>query len=333
MNISRLKSHILFLLVSTLGEFTDFDLFVSLSVDSYTVLSSFIQGMVVMFKKVLFACVAAACVGSASAATVLPADIVSGDTFNWSSGGVTGDPYGNGNDINNVWGQVGLIGGANVEVTGDFPRSGNGSLKLESNGNAQAKAGVAYYPPYPNGFGPLGSINTASYDWYVQAGSNSPAMRIYLFDNTTDTHVATLIWMATNNGVPLTTGAWQPGDVLNGYVWQTKGGVQPEYQIPASTPKLFSEVKKNPAFENLTVRAIEIGFGSGGWGADFVGFADNVQFAGEAASVAANFEFEPAPAVAATPTPVPTMSEWALILMSALLGGLALLRVQRSRQA
>ena len=283
-----------------------------------------------MLKKILCTSLAAMLVGGANAATVFPADIVNAATFNWGSGpnGVYENTPEN-DDINDQWGEIDLRGAGTVAVTGNFLHNGSGSLEFGANGDAQAKAGVAFYPPHPTGFGPFSEITAASYEWHVEQGLNAPAMRIFLFDG--EAHVATLIWLPTNDGGAFEPGSWQAADVLNGYVWQTRGNAAPEYLIPANAPKLFSELQADGNFANLIVRAVEIGFGAGGWGADFVGAADNVVFAGESARVEANFEV--APLVAVAPTPVPTMGEWSLILLSSVLGGLALVRVRRSRKA
>lgn len=286
-----------------------------------------------MLKKILLSCLTSLLVGgAASAATVLPADIVDEATFKWSTGGEPGmpDPYGNGNDINHQWGEIDIKNDATVQISDTFPRSGNGSLLFAANGNSNAKAGIAYYPPYPRGFGPFSGIRAASYDWNMLAGRNAPVMRLFLFNG--EDHVATLMWSpTTNNPDPLPVNSWQTGHVFEGYVRQTRGNALQQYQFPGDTPRLFTEVQADPAFANLTVRAVEIGFGSGAWGPGFVGAADNVVFRGASASVNSNFEFTPAVAVA--PTPVPTMGEWSLILLSSVLGGLALVRVRRSRKA
>lgn len=291
-----------------------------------------------MWKQVLFSCLSVALWQGAHAATVLPQDIVAEATFNWGSGGSSGDPYGNGNDYNQQWGVIGTMNGGTVAITGDFPRNGNGSLRFDANGGLNTKAGVAYYPPYPAGFGPLSSVTAASYDWFRASASDVtdrvPAMRIFLFDPDTGTHVATLNWQPQNDAIAVTSDVWVAGDVLGGNVWNSKANSAPLYVIPFSNQRSFAQLQTDSVFGRLQVRAVELGFGSGDLGPNFVGAADNVVFAGSSARVADNFEFSaPMPAVLPMPTPVPSLGEWTLMLLSGLVGGLALCKQRFARRA
>ena len=220
---------------------------------------------------------------SAQSSAVIDTAIVPDTPFNWSTG--ADGLYLTADDFNNQWGQIDLRAGGSATVTKDFPHNGNGSLKLASNGGTNAKAGVAYYPPSQAGFGPLSSITTASFDWMRAAGSasadNSPVMRLYLFDPGTNNHRATLLWIASNDGVTVTDGAWQTTSLLTGKVWDTK------VNGPITA---FTALQADPVYSSLIVRAVEVGFGSSGWSPSFVGAVDNVQLVGGVTSVDSNFE-------------------------------------------
>ena len=221
------------------------------------------------------------------AATVFETQVIPAFPFNWSAG--ADNTYLTTDDFNNQWGQIDLRNGGTAAVTADYPRSGNGSLKLAANGGALAKAGVAYYPGTQTGFGALNTISAASFDWMRATGSAatdaSPVMRLFLFDPGTNTHRATLLWMASNDGVAVTDDTWQTTNVLTGRVWDTKAG-----GTIAAPGQLFTAVQALPAYSNLIVRAVEVGFGSGGWGTTFVGAVDNVVLTGGVAAVNDNFE-------------------------------------------
>lgn len=238
------------------------------------------------FKFGTIACAAVALSLGSQAATVLPDAVVPDATFNWSTG--ADGSYLTSDDFNNQWGQIGLTRGGSAEVTADYPHLGNGSLKLAANGGVNAKAGVAYYPDSREGFGPLSSITEASFDYMRAEGEDTdstPIMRIFVFEPGTDTHVETLLWTPALNGITVTTGAWASANVSNGVVSAMRN------QLPYEGS--FSGLATDDRYKDLVVRAVEIGFGSGGWSAAFVGAADNVVFRGAAASLESNFEALP----------------------------------------
>ncbi len=246
-----------------------------------------------MNRKCIYAAVAAALfsVGNAQSAVVLDSEIVPQSDFNWSTG--PDGNYGSGDDHNDVWGQTDLISGGNAAITADYPHNGNGSLVLSANGAASTKAGVAYYPPSPDGFGPLSSITAASFDWMRASGSaptdESPAMRILLFTPGTDVHVTTLYWAASNDGITMVDDTWVTTDVLQGQVWvPTSTGVP---ALPRANRKTLASLQTDAAFKDLVVRGVEVGYGrSTEWGPSFVGAVDNVKFTAASASVDSNFE-------------------------------------------
>lgn len=223
---------------------------------------------------------------SSQAAEVFDTAVVPAVPFNWASG--ADDTYGTSDDMYAQWGQIDLKNGATVTVTGDFAKDGNGSMRLASNGGTGTKGGAAYYPETAAGFGALKSITAASFEWLRATGSDatdgSPVMRLFLF-NASNAHTATLIWQGGPNGAATTNDAWQTADVFGGTVSQTRGA-GPLYNVEMT----FAAAQLDPQLADLVVRAVEVGFGSGGWGPNFVGAVDNVKLTGGVSAVDANFE-------------------------------------------
>ena len=262
------------------------------------------------------------------AATVLPANVVPEATFNWSVG--PDNTVNTPDDKKNAWGQVELTGSPTVAVTSTFPQSGNGSLELHSSGTT-SKGGLAYYPPGA-GFGLLKNLSAVSYDWLRSATSAgqpdaAPLLRLFLSTGNYNgaNHVATLVYLPASNGA---TGlgnsdtAWYSTDVMAGaQIWQSRGAGPGGQQT-----KSFADFVADPAYADLTVFAVEAGFGSG-YSAEFVGAIDNVTVTGSAASVAANFEAS-APQ-AAGPVSVPTLSLTGLLGLGAIVAGIGALRRRR----
>lgn len=261
------------------------------------------------------------------AATVYADQLITEATFNWSTG--ADGNYNSGDDFNNQWGQVEQLASGTATITADFPQNGNGSLRLASNGGTNAKGGVAYYPPGQTGFGALSTISAASFEYKRDSASAnpSPVMRLYLFNPNSDTHVATLVWTSDLNGIAnaTTDATWQTADVSGGTVVQLKSG-GPLYNQEMT----FADAKAAPELQDLVVRAVEVGFGRGGWNGDFVSGADTVVLTGGAASVSANFEAT-RPVPPAGVASVPTLSEWGMVVTGLLLAGAAAASVRRRR--
>jgi len=115
------------------------------------------------------------------AANIYPANIQPPASFNWSFG--PDNLFGTADDMNLQWGQIDILAGGAVGISGVQPRNGNGSLEV-SGTSAASKAGVAYYPgpnstplPPPGpGFGQLKDLTAASYEWYAPAGQTRAAL-------------------------------------------------------------------------------------------------------------------------------------------------------------
>lgn len=243
-----------------------------------------------MKRKILAACVMAAMSTTASAEVVYASQVVPQSEFNWSIGLPGTGP------LLAQWGQVGLGGGGQAAITGDhmYPASGTGSLLLTSTQGNAGKAGIAYYAPTKDGFGPLSSITDARFKW-LRASSSAPTdaaplMRLYLFDMTKPVntqHVATLAWTDSANGGDPTVDQWVEANVSAGTVFQSRSSGPLPFQNLS-----FSEARNRDELKNLVVMAVEVGFGSGGWGPTFKGAVDDVFVKGASHEVAADFEME-----------------------------------------
>lgn len=242
----------------------------------------------------LVACIAAiiGC-ASAHATTVLDTQLVPIDDFKWAAG--SDGVYENDDDIYNQWGVVGPNSErGTATITANHPwAAGNGSLELSANGVIDSKIGAAYYPATNAGFGPLKNLTAASFDW-KRVGGSAPGdgglvMRLMLF-NASKVHVATLLWDPKYNSTPVQDDIWVHSDVFAGNVYNSnKTNSPPELELNAPGRKL-TELQADPNFAELTVRAVEVGYGSRGWGPTFVGAVDNVIVEGAAATVTADFE-------------------------------------------
>ncbi|WP_313299172.1 IPTL-CTERM sorting domain-containing protein [Diaphorobacter sp.] len=250
-----------------------------------------------MHRKLKLAACFAAIIGcaSAQATTVLDTQLVPIDDFKWAAG--SDGVYENGDDKYDQWGVVGPDSGrGTATITANHPwGAGNGSLELSANGVTSSKIGAAYYPEATVGFGPLKDLTAVSFDWKRAIGSaptdSGPVMRLMLF-NAANIHVGTLAWEAINNSVAVTDDQWESSNVMLGKVFNSnfKADVAPELRLP-SPGLTFAELMRNPLFQDLNVRAVEVGYGKGGtWSDAFVGAVDNVIVEGSAATVAADFE-------------------------------------------
>lgn len=217
------------------------------------------------------------CGTSASAAVVAAADVVPEATFQWGTNGP------------DKWGQVGLSSSGTVNVTADFPRDGNGSMRLDLP-NTFSKSGLAFYPTKT--FGKLAEITKASYQWLVHSTDvvdQAPVLRLYL-RNAQGLHTQTLVYtpdIAGEHGIGLDK--WTTSDMVNGIVWQgrsaAQGGIEP------NVARSFKAFQSDPRFADMVVFAVEGGAGNGSSG--FVGAIDNIEVVGSLASVSANFEIVP----------------------------------------
>ncbi|MBX3385241.1 MAG: PEP-CTERM sorting domain-containing protein [Phycisphaeraceae bacterium] len=211
-----------------------------------------------------------------------------------------------------------------VGIHNAYPRSGNGSARLESlqgpAGNS-SKADIEYFHA-PNGvlapMGTLGSLNTLKYDWYRASGGTANAdqhavLRLYIDAdgdmNTTNDRGYLIYERAYNGGGAVPTDAWQTDDVFNYFgagssanLWQVAFGLgnfdtagnwqplsvwtQPGGFTPAPNGRNFNAAS--------AVYGVSLGVGSG-WGT-YDGAVDNVMIGFTGAPMYSwNFEVVPAP--------------------------------------
>jgi hypothetical protein len=216
-----------------------------------------------------------------------------------------GDPY---------WSKVTVAGG-DANITGEKPRSGNGSLALTTLGSLDD---WAFYTRYADSsFGYLKDIDALSFDWY--RGSNTvipknmvssdpwmvqtPVLRLLVKDNIIDgkgnsagTFISELIWEkyytdTVNNFNNMTIDKWVDQDLkgqnfwrhtisTEGYTLNTGADISPythDGLLMASSTLgwAFNNNINSPYTANAVIYGLSVGVGSM-WPADYYGYVDNV---------------------------------------------------------
>ncbi len=282
---------------------------------------------------IALASVALAAFGSVASATTVfsNAGAAPGDAFTNALTTVTGQAVGaSGWTYNNVR-NFGIVG-----VNTQFPRSGDGSVRLQSTvgpaGNS-SKADIEFFASSATNAGGnfnatsaitnLGSLGSLRYEWYRASGGTAntilhPVIRLGVFDPATNASGYLIYEREYNggNGSAATQDAWVSEDIFaSNYRLWASGSTLPN-SINSASPQLYNActiTDWRTQFPNYLVTTISLGVGSG-WGT-FDGAVDNVEFSiigGPASSF--NFEVIPAPGAAA--------------LLG--LGGLAVLRRRRN---
>ncbi len=220
------------------------------------------------------------------------------------------------------WTSTGTQGGGTVGITTEQPRSGGGSLEMNTSGNSGR---VRYVQGGTSVFGKPSEINALSFDWFRSSASTaaahfSPAFRVHIGD---DSMISELIWEFVYS-YPKTaapTDGWQTVNLLasDQLFYQYAGGVTFN-PAGAQINQTFGDWLANNYTSDARVVAISVGFGSGANGT-FEGYVDNVTlgFAGKDATTW-NFETQ---AISTVPEPASV-----LLFASGLLalGGLAAVR-------
>lgn len=202
-----------------------------------------------------------------------------------------------------------LMGGGSIDITGNNPRSGNGSLEAGTTGSLfdwsffrLASEGSAW--------GLLTDINCLSFEWWREAPglgdpteatwiNQTPAFRILVRDG--DTY-SQLIWEGWYNGAgPTANGTWNFSDLTNQVFWRhydgginyTYGGCANRSFEGSATLLTFSLAGwvQNCYSTTAEVYGIMLGLGSY-WPAQYYAYFDNVQlgFGKEGFAVEDNFE-------------------------------------------
>lgn len=214
------------------------------------------------------------------------------------------------------WTAANIQGGATVGITGNQPRSGNGSLEFVSP-NGSGKADYSLTNGSVGGFGLLSDLTALSFDWRRDSSSTNPAnqapaLRLGVYDPVSGKS-SYLIWekvYQTANTV--NTDTWNAEDLLGGYFWERAFG--PSRTIENYTQTLADWVActqanctitdngsnhytPNPVGPSAWIYEINVGVGSG-WNGAFDGEVDNVSFGfGSNAATTYNFELDSPAAV------------------------------------
>jgi len=197
---------------------------------------------------------------------------------------------------------------SSVSITGDRPRSGNGSLRLETsatNGKASATFGSSRFFAGPV-LGTLGDLAAGSiaFDWLVDSSTTTESHRAPAIEfavRNAQGQSATLKWEATYNGYPtngpgVPTDAWVSSDISAGNFWMYNGGVVTQYGVS------LADWASGASFAGSTILGADsviVGWAvqaGSGWNDSFLGFVDNVNitFGNGGATYNANFELDSA---------------------------------------
>jgi hypothetical protein len=215
------------------------------------------------------------------------------------------------------------VGGATAQITGTQPRSGNGSLQLQTSGQL---ADWGYYisagDPLTSSFGMLDQLSQASFDW-LRVGVNlngadapwlaqTPVFRLYVRQNLGNGafQFSQLVWERYyNNGSPTPLDTWQSEDLLSQKFWRVTlngatrsytragcagGPLDPLFPLLTLTPLTWAGAGGCYDPLNTFVYGVGVGVGSN-WPRPYTGFADNVQlsFGPGGTHIGANFELAP----------------------------------------
>ncbi|CAM5785753.1 IPTL-CTERM sorting domain-containing protein [Ottowia pentelensis] len=253
--------------------------------------------------------------------------------------GVVNGPYSDAPAFD-VWQRVNIAAIASVGITGDYPRSGKGSVLLDS-GDVNGRTTWQY--SRTGGFGPLSSFTSATYEWYRDASSTVAAHfhPTYLIQVDNDGNPATTgdqSWLFFERGAmgPYTapTGTLVTETINDSTkMWVFQVGAA-NTQNPVTTMAQFKAGAYVPEAGGFAIPAtatilrIRVSTGTG-WPGTFRGAVDNIGIVAASSVGPDNFELAPPPP--ATVAPVPATDLWALLSLSSLLAGVAAWRQRRRR--
>ncbi len=235
-----------------------------------------------------------------------------------------------------VWQRIDIRATASVGITGDYPRSGNGSVLMTS-GDGAGKTTWQYFPT--GGLGPLSSFISATFDWYRDSVSTtgvnfSPVFRIRVDNDGNPLTVNDQSWLVYEPAAwgfgPAPTDTWVTANITaTTFMWVWQAGAA-NSQIPMFNMGQFAagayvpEPGGFPIPATATILGVQVGTGSG-WAGTFRGAIDNVGLTAASMLGSDNFELN-APLA---PVSVPATDLWTLLGLAGLLSGLAARRLRR----
>ncbi len=248
--------------------------------------------------------------------------------------GVVNGPH-NDTPAYDVWQRMDVRATASVGITGDYPRSGDGSVLMTSD-DSTGKTTWQYFPA--GGLGRLSSFTSASYEWLRAATSTTaahfhPVFRIRIDTDGNPATTTDQSWLVYERGAmgayTAPTNTWVSetiGDSTPMWVWQSGAA---NSQLPTTTMAQFkagSYVPEAGGFAipgSSTILGIQVGTGSG-WSGTYRGAVDNIGLAAQRTLGPDNFEL-----TAPAPAAVPALETWGLLGLASLLAGLGLWRQRR----
>lgn len=213
-----------------------------------------------------------------------------------------------------------------AEITGELPRSGNGSLELQTTGLLSDWGWFNLFAgdPLTAGWGLLSDLDLLKFDWLRAADDYDPnnpvwqaqsvSFRIYVRSGPSSApQFSELVWESIyNNYQPVPRDQWVVEDITSQLFWRFVTGegytlpdcsntptINSGFELKTEAPQAWgngSNCMSNDAF----VYGIGVGVGSN-WPNPFHGFADNVQlgFLDQPLVVNDNFELTTVPEPAA----------------------------------
>ena len=186
--------------------------------------------------------------------------------------------------------------GGSAAITGDAPRSGDGSVELH---------GDKVRWTYTASLGALTDVVGLGFDWSVAPTSisdlskdYSPALRLLIRSGLTNKE---LIWEGAYNGVSgIDYGTWYNVDPLTAKFYMGIGN--------ENAAKTLADWAADTNMKNYTVRGISVGVGSS-VGTGYEAYADNVRFITKTGDTTWNFNLTESAAA------VPEPTTWAMMII------------------
>lgn len=216
------------------------------------------------------------------------------------------------------WLRTNVRDGGSVGITGDYPRSGNGSMWFSGPSGAKADAELYFSASHL-----LSDVSAFSYEWYRDSSSTAPAhyhpaLRLFV---DADGNIATsgdrgylVFERAYNPSVqPVPQDTWVTDNALSANLWST-GNLPDAFAVYNRNLSGWSQV-----MSSARVLGISTGIGSG-WAGSYDGAVDNITIGFGGVDTTYNFE------LAAAPIPEPVFLQFGSLLGMAGMGALRLRR-------